>query len=133
MRAPNQARLPSRLTRVVASFAAGLVMLLSLSAVSPQLHAWLHGHVREHASHMGAQAAKPAMERGVADVSSADEDEAHECAVTMFSHGVVHHAVAFSMQPCEGILRAVNFRAFERLALAQPRYLHRPPQAPPAV
>jgi hypothetical protein len=108
-------------------------MLLSLSAVSPQLHAWLHGHVKEHASHTSTQVGKPTTERSAPYISDADDGEAHECAVTMFSHGVVHHAVALSVPPCEGILRAVNFRPFERLALAQPRYLHLPPQAPPAV
>ena len=123
-------RLPSRFWRAVALLSAGVVLLLSMASVSPELHAWLHEATElksdaclhhKHAAHT------PLHE---ADDSAAPE---HECAVTLFSHGVVHHTVALVTPPCEGILRAVNFRAFERLALAQPRYLHRPPQAPPAV
>ncbi len=108
-----------------------MVMLLSLASVSPGLHAWLHDR------HAPDGAACPHHHHGAKSQHSthgADQTEpAHECAVTLFSHGVVHHAALAVAQPCEGILRAVNFRAFEQLALAQPRYLHLPPQAPPAV
>jgi len=122
--------MPPRLWRVVASFAAGLVMVLTLSSVSPELHAWLHKPGQDKSTthscpHHGADSTSHAP--------GSNEVEDHDCAVTMFSHGVVHHAVALLTQPCEGILRAVNYRAFERLALAQPRYLHLPPQAPPVV
>lgn len=123
--------LPSRFWRAVALFGAGMVLLLGMANVSPDLHAWIHQASQtkpdpcphhHHASH-----APKAPDAGGATTTG------HECAVTLFSHGVVYHAAAFVTQPCEGILRAVDFRAFERLALAQPRYLHRPPQAPPAV
>jgi hypothetical protein len=127
--------LPSRLWRGIAVLAAGLVMLLAVSSVSPELHAWLHDEKSPHTGHecphhpSGHQAATP-----VSDAAGTDGDaRQHECAVTLFAHGVVHHAAALLTQPCEGILRAVNYRAFERLALAQPRFLHLPPQAPPAV
>lgn len=122
--------LPSRRSRVVAWLAAGLVILLSMSANSPELHAWLHAPSLAQANHTCGHS------RAAADAvpdSGSEEGENHACAVTLFSQGVVHQAVALLTQPCEGILRAVNVRAFERFALAQPRYLHRPPQAPPAA
>jgi hypothetical protein len=127
--------MPSRLWRAVAALAVGLVMLLTLSAVSPELHTWLH--VKETAekphacAHHAAHA--PTGHATHVPISDSGEGDSHECAVTMFSHGVVYHAGALLSQPCEGILRAANLRAFERLALAQPRFLHLPPQAPPAV
>jgi hypothetical protein len=123
---------PARFLRAIASIAAGLVLLLSLSAVSPELHAWLHEHEEEHTAQTSAHPCEHASNSGV-PVSDSDDREVHQCAVTIFSQGVLSHAVALVMQPCEGILRAVNFRAFEQLALAQPRFLHLPPQAPPAV
>jgi hypothetical protein len=123
---------PPLAVRALALVSACMVMLLSLAAVSPELHDWLHGwHVGKadacpHHHHPGATA-----QHGSDD--SDRSDPAHDCAVTLFSHGVVQHAAFAVAQPCEGILRAVNYRAFEQLALAQPRYLHLPPQAPPAV
>jgi hypothetical protein len=113
----------------MAFLAMGMVMLLSLSAVSPELHEWLHK--KESAKHTCSHTHTSADSTSHAPDSNGDAS--HQCAVTLFSHGVVHHAVALHVQPSEGILRAVNLRAFERLALAQPRFLHLPPQAPPAV
>lgn len=116
-------------TRAIAVASACMVMLLSLASVSPELHDWLHdSHIAKtdscpHHHHHGA--------KGTSDSDQADA--VHDCAVTLFSHGVVHQAALAVVQPCEGLLRAVNFRAFQQLALAQPRYLHLPPQAPPAV
>jgi hypothetical protein len=124
------APLPTRLWRVMALFAAGLVMLLSFSAVNPELHAWLH---EQHADHSDHSCSHASSATDTVPDSGSEAGENHACAVTLFAHGVVHQVAALLTQPCEGILRAVNFRAFERLALAQPRYLHRPPQAPPAV
>ncbi|HUR56656.1 MAG TPA: hypothetical protein VM029_03030 [Opitutaceae bacterium] len=128
--------MPSRFARMVASLAAAMVMVLSLSTVSPELHAWLHDKAQpQEQTHVCPHHAAPgaAGHASHAPAPDSDESDTHQCAVTMFSHGVVHHAAALLTQPCEGILRAVNYRAFERLALAQPRYLHLPPQAPPAV
>jgi hypothetical protein len=120
--------------RVVAFLAAGLVLLLSTSAVSPVLHAWLHdaaaaaAHSHAHACPHHGKAA-PIAAQPAPDDAAAD----HECAVTLFAHGVVHAAALPFVAPCEGILRAVDFPAVARLALASPRWLHLPPQAPPAV
>ena len=125
--------MPSRLWRAVAFLGMGLVMLLSLSSVSAELHAWLHEKAPEDAPHKCAQHGASAHSDSTANVPHSNEGEGDSCAVTMFSHGVVYQAGALLAQPCEGILRAVNHGAFERLALAQPRFLHLPPQAPPAV
>ena len=124
---------PSHLWRAVALLGAGLVMMLSLSSVSPEMHAWLHEKASESAPHKCAHHGASAHSDSTANVPHSNEGEEDSCAVTMFSHGVVYQAGALLVRPCEGILRAINYRAFERLALAQPRFLHLPPQAPPAV
>jgi len=120
--------MPSPLWRVMALLSAGMVMILALSSVSPEIHALLHSQAAvnepQACAHHGHEHS-PA--------SGSQEADEHGCAVTMFSHGVVYQVVALFTPPCEGILRAVDFRAFERLALAQPRFLHLPPHAPPAV
>jgi hypothetical protein len=107
-----------------------MVLLLSLSAVSPELHAMLHERGVAHPKHACTHAhahADAVPEKG------AQEEETHTCAVTLFARGIVQHAVALLPLPCEAILRAENVRALERMAFAPPRYLHLPPQAPPAV
>lgn len=127
--------MPSCLWRAVAAVAAGLVMVLNLSAVSPGLHAWLHAEEPAEKPHTCAHHAahEPAGAAAHVPASDSGEGETHQCAVTMFSQGVVHYAGALLALPREGVLRAVNFRASARLALAEPRFLHLPPQAPPAV
>lgn len=123
--------LPSRCWRAVALLSAGTVWLLSLASVSPQLHSWLHAAAQaEHhgCPHHGRPAADLPQAGGV-DQPAGD----HECAVTLFSRGVIEHAAAMVAGPCESILRAVDLRAGERPALVPPRFLHLPPQAPPAV
>lgn len=126
--------LPSRLMRVAASLVAAMVIVLTLSSASPELHVWLHGapgnvgaHHCGHAHHVDSPV------KAHAPAADSDQTGAHQCAVTLFSHGVVYESAPALTQPCEGILRAIHFRAFERQALAHPRYLHLPPQAPPAV
>jgi hypothetical protein len=125
--------LPSCLWRAVALLGMGLVMLMTLSSVSPELHARLHEKATEDAPGKCAHHGASAHGDSPANAPHSNEGEEDSCAVTMFSHGVVYQAGALVAQPCEGMLRAVNHGAFERLALAQPRFLHLPPQAPPAV
>jgi len=124
---------PSRLWRALAWVVAGLVMLLSLSAVSPDLHSWIHAEEKAHATQDCPVHGAHAPSGVASQAPDSEHGDRHECAVTLFSHGVVLHALATVIQPCEGLLRAIHFRAWERLALAQPRFLHLPPQAPPAV
>ena len=121
--------LPHRLWRAMAWLASAMAMLLTMTSVSPELHAWLHEKAQPDTTHVCPHHAA----HSASHVPDSTDDDTHQCAVTLFSHGVVHQAATLFAQPCEGILHAVNYRAFERLALAQPRYLHLPPQAPPAV
>src|SRR5687768_12055923 len=123
--------MPSRPWRAVAPLAIGLVMLLMLSAVSPALHAWLHPKANPHQQTCAHHESHAAAEASHAPDS--DRRGEHECAVTMFSQGAVVHGAPQLTLPCERVLRGVNLRALERVAWAEPRFLHLPPQAPPAV
>lgn len=125
--------MPSAFSRVVAAFGAWLVMLLTLSSVSPELHAWLHASAKRDLQHTCSHRHAHTHSAGSESIPVSPDSDNHDCAVTLFAHGVVYHAANCVAQPYEGILRAVNYRAFKRLVLAQPRYLHLPPQAPPAV
>src|SRR5688572_6250609 len=110
------AAMPARLWRVVAALAAGMVMLLALTNVSPELHAWLHENAQPDASHVCPHHAAHSTSNSASHVPSSTDDDTHQCAITLFSQGVVHHAATLLAQPCEGILRAIDYRAFERLA-----------------
>jgi hypothetical protein len=128
--------LPSRLSRALAWLSAGLTLLLALSTASPDLHAWLHAQAHQDATHACADHPAHASDdraKGATSTAPSGNEPEDRCAVVMFSQGVEATTTLVGAQPCEGILRAVNYRAFERLALAQPRFLHLPPQAPPAV
>jgi len=89
-------------------FAAGgiaLVLLLTVLAVSPELHAWLHG-----------------------DAAGAD----HECAITLFQQGVVAAATGIAVAAVVMVLldRVATLPA--KLHLALPPYWLSPGRAPPA-
>jgi hypothetical protein len=66
-------RHPSSFHRLLAAFGVALVLLLTVLAASPELHAWSHGH------ESAARQAGPDH----APVGDAD----HECAVTLFASG----------------------------------------------
>lgn len=79
---PSRSTLPTLLTRLTASFGVALVLVLTVLAVSPALHAWLHsapptvapcGHDHGPAPH------------------APDDDHNHAddagCIVTLFAHG----------------------------------------------
>ena len=116
--------------QALATLLAGLVILLACSTVSPELHAWLHGTLPAPGKHVCAQHAKQLPSAGDPRLHDVVESE-HGCAVTLFARGLVSDGPLPVPAPAAEILRAVNFRAIERLALAQPRFLHLPPQAPP--
>jgi hypothetical protein len=68
--------LPAWPLRLVALGCAVLVGLLSLAAVSPEIHAALHGHPAEQGEHAGHR-----------DHQGNPAASGHSCAVTLFSQG----------------------------------------------
>jgi len=79
IRSVDASALPSRPVRWVAAWCALAVWLLGLFAVSPELHAQLHGHDG------------PAC----CNDAPAPEQEGHACAVTLFQQGA-ENPVAFA-------------------------------------
>jgi hypothetical protein len=115
-------RHPSILTQATASFAAILVLVLTVLAASPELHERLHGHtplVSGAANHSGA---KPAQ--GLPD----DDDG---CVVTLFAQGIVLPLAILALAFAGRILRLVDACADSRLSAVAPRFLLLPSQAPP--
>lgn len=95
-----------RSTRWLAAWLALTVWALGIFGVSPDLHAALHHHDGEHPT-------------------------AHECAVTLFAHGVE------TLDPAPELHRVADARELGRVAAprthawTQPPYLHRPACGPP--
>ncbi len=110
----------SPLTRTVAVLAAGLVLVLGLLTVSPELHASLHGP-DESGAHADHESEAP--------VGDAD----HECAVTLFAHGVEALLVFCLLMLARPLARSVVLRATDKIAVARPRYWLVPSHAPPAA
>jgi hypothetical protein len=92
------------LHRLLAAGGVALVLLLTVLAASPELHAWLHGNA------------------GDAD---------HECVVTLYQHGVVSAAVEVALVVVLLVQRARVAAAPAALYLAAPRYWLPPALAPP--
>jgi hypothetical protein len=95
----------SCLHRLLAAGGVALVLLLSVLAASPGLHAWLH--------------------------SNAGETD-HECIITLYQHGVVTAAAEVALVVVALVLLAWVSAAPPALHLASPRYWLPPGQAPPA-
>jgi hypothetical protein len=91
--------------RLIAAVGVALVLVLSILAASPQLHAWLH---------RGA---------GQAD---------HECAITLYQHGVTASAGATVLAVVALIALARVAAPPAELHLAPRRYWLPPGNAPPA-
>jgi len=96
--------LPEWPRRLLAAGAAVLVLTLSVLTASPQLHRWLH--------------------------PDADHSD-HECAVTLFHHGVTEAAagIALAVVPLLLVARAALVQAGPDLVA--PRYRLSPGRAPP--
>ena len=93
------------LHRLLAAGGVALVLLLSVLAASPGLHAWLHGNAGE---------------------------TDHECVITLFQHGVVAAAAEVALVVVALVLLAWVAAAPAALYLAPPRYWLPPGHAPPA-
>jgi hypothetical protein len=114
-------RLPF-LTQATASFAAILVLVLTVLAASPELHERLHGHGPESAGATHHSGARPAQ--GLPD----DDDG---CVVTLFAQGVVLPLAILALAFAGHVLRLIDSGADDRFFAASPRFLLLPSQAPP--
>jgi len=103
--------------RITAVFGVAFVLLLSVLAVSPELHAWVHGP-QEAAPHTGPDHAP---------VGDAD----HECAVTLFAGGV-GLLLAFALYFLARVMNR-DRRLWPRnwLIVAHPHFWLVPSHAPP--
>lgn len=101
---------PPRFLRWLAAGLAVTVWALGVLAVSPALHGALH-HDGDHGADHG--------------------DHAHQCAVTLFAHGVE------TLDPAPELHRVADAREIGCVAAprthawTQPHYLHRPACGPP--
>jgi len=122
---------PAPWLRVLAVVCAGLVFTLSAAAFSPALHAWLHGHP-ETSAHSHAHAA--CTHAHAHETTSSDDphhDKQHECAVTLFAHGVNLAAVFLSLLDYYAVSSAAAPLAPGRAALVTSEHLRPQPHAPP--
>lgn len=94
----------SVLHRLLACGGVALVLLLTVLAACPELHAWLHR-----------------------DAGEAD----HECVVTLYQHGVVSAVVEIALVVVLLVWRARVVAAPAALHLASSRYWLPPALAPP--
>ena len=92
------------LRRLLAVGGVALVLLLTVLAASPELHAWLHGNA------------------GDAD---------HECVITLYQHGMVSAAPEVALVLAALILLARVAAELAALYLALPGYWLPPTLAPP--
>jgi hypothetical protein len=92
--------------RLLAMVGIALVLLLSVLAVNPELHRFIHG--------------------------DADTDHEDGCAVVLFAHGVStpFDSAVLAATPVEWIARSRPESV--EIFLTSPRYLHQPERGPPA-
>ncbi len=119
--ANRKERRNSLLARAVAAMAAALVLVLTVLAASPELHERLHA--------LGAAAATTSHPSGGA--TAADDEDG--CVVTLFAQGLVLPLGLLVLAVCLRTLRLPAFGLLDRVALASPRYLRLPTQAPPSA
>ena len=103
--------------RITAVFGVALVLLLTVLAASPELHAWVHGH-GEATQHAG---------RDKAPVGDAD----HACAVTLFASGVSLLLAFFLVFLARVLDRNQTLFSSDWLIVTRPHYWLVPSHAPP--
>ena len=114
---PANTRSPTLSHRLLAATVAALVLLLSVLAVSPQLHADLHACGHDHGHPHEAPAGNP------------DSDDG--CVVTLFGHGITAGSAPVSLAAPPIAFAAPNFSRPAELVFSSPRYLHLPGRGPP--
>lgn len=105
------------LSRATALVAALCVLMLTVFAASPTLHAGLHDHEEGVTHHHSAP---------VGDVE-------HACAVTLFAHGATALLVFCLLVLARPSVAGLILRATDTIAVAHPRYWLVPSHAPPAA
>ena len=106
-------------SRLTAVLGIALVLLLNVLAASPGLHARLHGQA-------------PTSEPTAHDQAPVGDPD-HECAVTVFAHGVPA-LVFFGLRLLARLLaRSPAWLANDCLVAARPRYWLVPSHAPPLI
>lgn len=111
---------PSRLTtRLTALLAVLLVLMLGMMSVCPELHGGLHEH-EQLAAHSDHEEHETPV-----------NDSGHECAVTLFAHGVEILQVFCLLMLVRSLARSDVLLAGDEIAAAYPRYWLVPSHAPP--
>lgn len=100
--------LPDRLLRWWAAVCAGLVLLLTLSAVSPSLHGLFHA------------------------TDSAPAAENDDCAVELFAVSAACPVANLTLAPATVVVADQVGTAGPELFLVRPRYLRQPERGPPS-
>jgi len=118
-------RRTSMFTRIVASLAAALVLVLAILAASPELHESLHG--------LAPVAAGTAHHGGTPSGAGRPIDDEDGCAVTLFAQGLVLALAILAPAFAGRAQRLPGFALRAWIGPAAPRYLRLPSQAPPAV
>ncbi|MEJ1973667.1 MAG: hypothetical protein WDM96_14755 [Lacunisphaera sp.] len=104
------------LFRFTALLAVLCVLVLTVLAASPELHARLHAAGLEQA-----------------DQSAPVGDADHVCAVTLFANGLLALALFCLMLLIAPLVRRSLVRAGDEIAAARPHYRLLPAQAPPVA
>ncbi len=142
MRRSRRPDRPALSHRVIAGGLALLTLVLGLLAVTPELHAWLHGHA--HGPSTGVAACGHAHAADDRDHAHDAEHSSHPerdplaesdagCVVQLFAQGVDSGlAPLISVRAPECVVAEAPC-APEALALAPTRYLRRPERGPPTA
>lgn len=120
--------------RVLAVVCAGMILLLSAAAASPALHAWLHSETPVPAAALACEHAH--TQAGAQDDSSdsdhaREREHAHECAITLFSHGVTLASLLVATLDHLSAASDTAPAPHDRVTPPGPRHLRPQPQAPP--
>ena len=126
---------PSILTRLTAALGAALVLVLTILAVSPSLHAWVHAEPADSAAHAAcshghAHHAHPTVPAPAPD--SCDDDSG--CIVNLFAQGGSELVAAPALLPAPRLADLGTFLSPSAFcAPSAPAYLLPPGCGPPAV
>lgn len=110
------------LFRATAFLAALGVLVLTVLAASPEMHAGLHAATEVGHAECG---------HGGTDVPVGDAD--HACAVTLFAQGAMALLIFCLLILARPTVAGLTMRATDVIVAAQPRYRLVPSHAPPAA